>query len=106
MSKCIYCGEKAGLLSKKHKECEIKYFQDIQSLVDFTSQTILKGEDFENLADKINSTIKTSFIKDDEIEEILGIGYDDAIEKFLDDGILSKEEEDKASEFNEFFKLS
>jgi hypothetical protein len=105
MGNCIYCGNKAGLLSNKHKDCENRYIQRKQEIIDTTSNTIVNGTSLEILRQNINSISKDSFIKEDELDKLLALGYDTAVDKFLSDGILSKEEENKAAEFYEFFNL-
>ena len=106
MGKCKYCGESAGFLSKKHKECELKYISAKEQLIQEIEQSIVSGKDLQFLSNKIETVSHSSFIKGEERNTLLALGFEKAVEKFLEDGVLSPEEEDYASEFIGHFSLS
>jgi hypothetical protein len=101
MGKCKYCGQKTGFLSSKHKECEEKYFNGKKEIAQLIETTIVDTADFLNLKTNVEILANEYFIKDEEINSIYTIGFDNAIEIFLEDGILSTDEEENVGKFRE-----
>ena len=104
MGNCIYCNKSAGFFKKNHKECELKNKNALQ----FIKQ---KSEDFFNKSEKteieiLKNTAKESFIQISELNNILENTYSEFLDKFLDDGLLSCEEEDLLGEYMDNFQLS
>lgn len=106
MGKCKYCGQKTGLLSSKHKECEVKYLTGKTEIAQLIESTIIETADFQNLKSDVERLAHEYFVKNEEIDSIYTIGFDNSIEKFLEDGILSTEEEENVGEFKEKLDLS
>jgi hypothetical protein len=105
MGRCKYCGEPAGFLSKYHKECEQVKLDAWQKLLSKIETAIVKGSDLDALKSKIVSVSKASFIDSNEITDLLAMGFNNAVRRFLEDGVLSKEEEESAKLFIFHFKL-
>jgi hypothetical protein len=105
MGRCKYCGEPAGFLSKYHKECEQVKLDAWQKLLNKIEIAIVKGSDLDALKNKIVSIGKSSFIDSNEIKDLLAIGFSNAVRRFLEDGILSRQEEESATLFKSYFKL-
>lgn len=106
MGKCIYCGESAGLFSSKHKGCEEKFNQgkvDIISNVVNYLNTTKTGAD--SITQRLNEISKSSFIDNNLSKDLIIVGFEEAIDKFLDDGIFSTEEETKVLDFIKAFNL-
>lgn len=103
MGKCTYCGEKAGFLKSKHKECVEKYNNGKLKIISEIRDSIIQTLDFEQLESSINKTAELHFIKPHEIANLYTEGFDNTVEKFLDDGVLSAEEEEKIAEFKLHF---
>lgn len=101
MGKCIYCGEKAGLFKSKHKDCEAKHENGKAQFIEIIRNSIESDEDYSSLPAKLSSIEEQSFISTELKEELIANGFDSAIESFLEDGILSEEEEQRALEFKE-----
>lgn len=103
MGNCIFCGEKAGFLKSKHKECVEKYNDGKRNIIRAIVESITTTSNFEQLEILINQIAKSNFIKLDDITNLYTCGFDNTIEQFLEDGILSIEEEEKISKFKEYF---
>jgi len=99
MGNCIYCGQNAGFLKSKHKICESNYFIGKTKIVESICSTITNDSDFANLENEISIINEKNYIKPDEIVALYTKGFDNAVDSFLDDGILTIEEEGKISKF-------
>jgi len=105
MGRCKYCGEYAGFLSKYHKKCQEIKSDAWQNLLNEIETTIVEGDDLVALKSKIISVCKSSFIDSSEIKDLLAIGFSNVVRRFLEDGVLSKQEEKSATLFKSHFNL-
>jgi len=106
MGRCKYCGEYAGFLSKYHKKCHEIKSDAWQNLLNEIETTIVEGSDLVALKSKIISVCKSRFIDSSEIKDLLAMGFSNAVRRFLEDGVLSKQEEEYATSFKFHFNLS
>ena len=113
MGNCKYCGKKAGLFRNKHVECEEQDQQHeriIQSgrmqITDEVLRSIKSSESFDNLEKIIAAIEQTSFVPFSDRKTLLVNGWENAIEQFLEDGVLDIKEEGRLVEFKERFALS
>jgi len=105
MSKCKFCGQNAGFFKSFHKECELSYILGKVDIRNKISNAITSTVDFSSCENEINNIAHTSFIPDSEISELYSFGFFSAVETFLEDGIISVEEEQKINDFKKHFKL-
>lgn len=105
MGNCIYCGQKAGFLKSKHKDCESNYFDSKNKIIENICTAITKDSDFDNLENEIKEIAQKNFVKPDEIIDLYTKGFDTAVDSFLDDGILTTEEEYKISKFKTHYNF-
>lgn len=101
MGKCKFCNQSAGLFKNRHKECEEKYNNGKKEIIRLIETKIVKATDYPNLRTDIENISKNSFIESIEVNELITLGFDNAVEKFLDDSVLSKDEEKRLNEFVE-----
>ncbi len=106
MGVCKYCGQAAGLLKNKHKECEARYNDNINKMVELTREYIVENKDFQQLNSQLAQLSKYGFVPKNEIKQAVLHGWSNAVEAFLDDGILSPQEEANLEVFQSFFKLT
>lgn len=104
MGKCPYCLKSAGFFKKVHKECESKKKYGIKHLRQesksfFVSKNIETIEGLEKVCDN-------SFISKPELDNILANTFAEVLDQYLDDGILSEEEENRLGEYMDHFHLS
>lgn len=102
---CKFCGQPAGFLRSVHKECELAHSNALISIPNEISQSITSTSDFSNLSNKVATIAKTGFVNQTELNELYTLGFDKAVETFLDDGIISNEEEEKISNYTKYFNL-
>ena len=103
MSVCKFCGQNAGLFKSVHKECVIAYETGKIAIVNDTYQAVRDGKDFGTLETEVNNRAANSYIKSYELTELYNQGLDKAIESFLEDGIITSEEEKKIETFKTHF---
>jgi hypothetical protein len=113
LGNCKYCGNPAGFLRGKHKECEEKHQQEErviqggrQLIVSEATHAIRSGSGFDELSKKIKSIEQESLVPYTERGSLLVKAWENAVDKFLDDGILDESEEKRLMEFKEQFGLS
>ena len=106
MGQCIYCDQKAGFLRSKHKECEEKNQINRANIVDLIESSFVQKTNFKKLKLAIEESANEGFISEEEVNEMYASIYDDAVEKYLDDWILTNEEENNLTEFREKLDLN
>lgn len=106
MGDCIYCGKKVGLLRKMHKACKKKNKEGIQL---FTLKVIEACEgklSVEIIEDKLKEIQSNYLVTNDQVRLLLIKGWESAVDKAFDDGVLSKEEEKGLVEVGSKFGLT
>jgi hypothetical protein len=113
LGNCKFCGKPAGFLRSKHAECEEQY-QQRERVIQSGRQQIavevlraIKGsENFDGLEKTIAEIEQSSFVSSADRKTLLIKGWENAIEQFLEDGVLDTTEEKRLVEFKERFALS
>ena len=104
MGKCPYCNKSAGIFRKLHKECEEKYNSAKETIATIAME---KFEDLDNLNfDQLKELAKESYLSESEFQDLISESYSNVLDQYLDDGVLSKEEEDKLESFMQKSNLS
>ena len=106
MGICKFCGQKAGLFKSVHKDCVYANDAGKVSVVNKVSEAILGTTDFSIFNTEINNIVQNAFINREELNELYGLGFDNAVEAFLDDSVISPEEEQKLANFKDHFNFS
>lgn len=113
MGNCQYCGKPAGLLHKKHIECENQYIEKQKALENGRQEitalvaTSITGTDsFDNIETKIAEIENHALLSYVERNSLIIKGWETAVDRFLDDGILNEIEEKKLMDFSSRFNLS
>lgn len=113
MGKCKYCGNPAGFLRSKHAECEEKHQQreraiqlGRQRIASEVTHTINGSDNFDNLEQEIVKIEQSYFVPSSERKALLATGWENSVEKFLEDGIFDAAEEKRLADFKERFALS
>ena len=92
MGSCIYCGQKAGVFKSVHQECEEKHKQGINKIKGLPLQ-YNTNESFSQIIENSKKIATECFINEKDRIELLVSGIDSLVDKFLDDGIITPEEE-------------
>ncbi|MDE6330737.1 MAG: hypothetical protein K2L83_08535 [Muribaculaceae bacterium] len=106
MGKCKYCGQNAGFFSSKHDACEQRHQAGIVRFKDILAQCFQNNEDFYLHQNEIMTIRRDAYLSDDLCRELYCQSFDDAIEQYLDDGIVDATEERTVARFMQFTGLS
>ncbi len=91
MGRCSYCGDDAGLLRSRHRKCQDAYARGLDRLVDVTARAILHGNPA--FTDLVNSIARRSYIDSDTLKERIVMGWSAAVDRCLEDSVISHDEE-------------
>ena len=105
MGKCKYCGQDAGFFHSRHAECEQRHLDGVARIRDIIASCFRQKEDFYLHRNEIRTICKDSFVSDDICGRIYCESFDAAIEKYLDDGIIDRDEELAVARFIQFTGL-
>lgn len=105
MGTCKYCHKDAGWLSSKHLVCEEKNNQGRNEIKAIIRNSFDLKKDFFIHKAQIDNIIATSFIDHDALVVIYRELLDEAVTKFLNDGIIDKKEESSIARFIQFTEI-
>ncbi|MDD2715202.1 MAG: hypothetical protein PHW04_04845 [Candidatus Wallbacteria bacterium] len=131
MGLCIYCGKEAGWFRKRHKECEAEFqakkeaeevrkeverikterlmqetkLKETGILKEYRQQALMQlhSENYDD--DKLNEISKEISDKPAQYQQLVS-AFESAVDDFLDDSILTNEEEKKLVNFINHFQLN
>lgn len=106
MGKCKYCGKDVGLFRSKHDECERKFNQGLEAIKRIVSDCFAMKVDFYLKDAEIKSLAAESYIDEATLKQELGRIFDEAVEHYLDDGVIDIEEERTVARFVQYSGLS
>ena len=107
MGDCRYCGQKAGFLRSKHKDCEATRRAGRQRMVALVAQAAGRSNFSEAaLLEDLSAIAEGSYIDDDGIRAVIAEGWHQAVEEGLADGILTQDEESRLRDFRDQFALN
>lgn len=102
MGTCPYCHRSAGLFRSAHPECKQQHEQACQSLSLLLSTCFRDKLSFRDQDDKIKQICREGYIDHQTLGSICARALDDAISHFLNDGLISPEENDAVAAFIEY----
>ncbi len=106
MGDCRYCGQKAGFLRGKHKECESAHQVGRQQMVALVADSASRADFSEAaLLDDLKVIAGSSYVDEDGIRAVIAEGWHEAVKEGLADGILSQEEETRLRDFRDQFAI-
>lgn len=106
MGKCPYCGKDAGLLRRVHSECQKKHDTAIRSITEAANKVVLSGGELAVVSREVTAVASEGFISTEEMKKSLIQTWTTALDRALDDGVLSQEEENALVQFAKHFDLS
>jgi hypothetical protein len=106
MAKCDLCGQDAGFLRKRHKECEEAYQVGRAEAVALVAQTALQPSEDASFPQHLAEIAQRSFIKPAEQRSLLVEGWQHAVDTALEDDILTAEEETSLVNFAQRLSLT
>jgi hypothetical protein len=105
MSNCIYCGKSAGIFSKSHKEC-VQINTEGKEQISQEINAYFQSENYLNIDKNIGIIANESFVNSYDCRKLIVKGYDNAVNKFLEDGILSETELNSLDKFDDIFNIT
>lgn len=93
MGACLHCGQPAGFLRKRHRECEAKHREGRELF----RQSVLRAAqgqiDVAKLDSKLRELRKSHYISDALAKPLLVEAWEVAVDRAFEDGVLSESEE-------------
>jgi len=106
MPKCDHCGQDAGFLRKRHKECERRHDEGITEIAALGKAAALSGAGFDDFGTKAEGIASQSFISPEKLRLVYVAAWDNAVEASLEDNVLSLDEEHSLIAYRDHFALS
>lgn len=106
MGNCKFCGKPVGFLRSAHKECKLKHKEASNDIISLAESTGSIDTNLLTLKKEIVIKTKSGYIDKNKRNKLLVSGWEKAVEKAFDDGVLSNKEESNLTELIEHFSLS
>lgn len=106
MGNCKYCGQPAGVLRTKHRECAQKHDQGWSQMIHLAAQSARGQGDKTGLEADLTRLASNSYIPAERVRDAIIAGWEQVVSIFLEDGDLSVEEESQLIAFANHFGLS
>ncbi|MDP3332897.1 MAG: hypothetical protein Q8Q40_07835 [Methylococcaceae bacterium] len=106
MGDCRFCEKPAGFLRYVHKECESRYKEGKNKIISLVEHIGFQGGNISSLEKQINDQALSDFIEKTELNKLIITGWEKAVERAFDDGVLTKEEEISLTALIEHFSLT
>lgn len=104
MGKCNYCGNNAGWFSSQHVECRGRHDNALYEL----RRRALASAKGQLPIDQLKANLPGSdyYVQEHEVRRVLIQGFEDAVDSFLDDHIITEAEETQLAEYASSLNLS
>lgn len=106
MGYCTFCEKPAGFLRSAHKECKSKYNDASNDIISLVKTAVYTGASLSDLEKDISIKARSAYINVSSRNKLLVTGWEEAVEKAFDDGVLTGEEELNLAELINHFSLS
>ena len=105
MGTCRLCGQPAGFLRSQHKECLAKRDAAQARMNEVAQRSLREAVDRDALEAELRSIALGNFLDDSAVREALVAAWEDGVQKSLEDGVLTADEEQRLAAFKEAFSL-
>ncbi len=113
MGNCIYCGQPAGFLRSRHKECEASHREKMrkieicrQELIQVTTEYIQGKDDFSLLDNKLKDIVLSYDIERLDYPTYHVESFERTVDQIIEDGVVSDEKSDRLIAYMKFYNLS
>lgn len=93
MGDCRFCGRSAGFLKNQHEDCKKQHEQGKAEIVSLVTDAASGRVDLARLMSFVRKTAKSSYIDQQTEAGLVVTGYERAVERVLDDHMLTEAEE-------------
>lgn len=106
MGKCRYCGKPAGFLRKQHDACRKRYEAAWAEMVrEARDQAVSEEPPSATLVPQLTARAEGSFMGEPQVRAALVEGWKEAAERFLDDHLLSADEDRRLAAYVKAYDL-
>lgn len=105
MGNCRFCNQPAGFLRSKHSECAAKFERSSSSISTLALSALTSGKELAALKQESASIARDGLVDDRELKVRLVEAWRQAVDRFLEDGVLDEKEESRLVAYKEFFAL-
>lgn len=106
MGKCKFCGKSAGWFSSKHKACERMHSKSLEGIRSVVFNGITEHWDIEELKSRMHQLQSIVTMDEKQLQTAIGEGLTLSVDHFLDDNILSEEEENSIDQYLKALPIS
>ncbi len=106
MSNCKYCAQPAGLLRSSHEVCQKAHDDGLAAIRDSVRDAIRNSLSLGVLRSSVLAISASSKISEDKVREIVSRAWKDAVDDFLQDGLIDAAEEQRLSALQQAFSLT
>jgi hypothetical protein len=106
MGNCKFCGKPAGFLHSEHTECEQLHENSKKQIVTEISQALSPSGSLDVLQSRLTGIAQDGYISEKERQTLLVQGWTDAVDRYLEDGVLDESEEKRLVEFKNCLSLT
>lgn len=106
MGDCKFCRKPSGFLRGLHKECKSKHNDAGNKIISLVENIGSNGGDFLSLEKQITENALSGYIDSSKINQFVVSGWEKAVERAFDDGVLTEGEESSLVSLMEYFSLS
>ena len=106
MENCKFCGKPAGFLHSEHTECEQLHENSKKQIVTEISQALSPSGFLDALQSRLTEIAQDGYISEKERQTLLVQGWTDAVDRYLEDGVLDESEEKRLVEFKNCLSLT
>ena len=102
MGECKFCHKDAGFLRKEHEQCRQQYENDCAQIRRIIEACFASKIDFYTKAQEVNAIMSRGMIQGQDKDNLYTQLLDNAVESYLNDGIISDQEYRMVARFIQF----
>lgn len=90
---CRYCGQPAGFLRTKHRECQERHDEAMEFCIGEVKKAAISGRTWRDIENAVRQRMAQGHVANGDLGKIVAPGTTAAVAHVLDDNILDEEEE-------------
>ena len=106
MGACLHCGQPAGFLRKRHRDCEAKHREGRELFRQSVLRAVAGQLDVAKLGSKFLELRESHYISDAVARPLLLEAWENAVDRAFEDGVLSESEESGLVSVADYFALT
>jgi hypothetical protein len=101
MPRCIYCGQPAGLLRRRHAECQERHTRALAMIPELFTKALHSALPAERFGELLKQAAGASFIKPRDLGPLCVQGISGMIDSVLEDRLLTPAEDERITEIKD-----